>query len=110
MQFYAGGQKTNQAANIAETRAATQQPQITTLAIRLNVGGALRVATTDRNAASTKALAIIRKIKPLIAFLKDVRCFSLMKLRRVERQTKSMTSWAPKRYFFHSNTCVRLGR
>ena len=26
MQFYAGGQKTNQAANIAETSAATQQP------------------------------------------------------------------------------------
>jgi hypothetical protein len=40
------------------------------LAIRLTVGGALKVATTDRNAASTKTMAIIRRITPLIAFLK----------------------------------------
>jgi hypothetical protein len=40
------------------------------LAIRLTVGAALKVATTDRNATSTKAMAIMRKITPLIAFLK----------------------------------------
>jgi hypothetical protein len=65
--FYADGEKRNQTANTTETKAATQLPKITLLAIRLTFGEAYKAAKAVTNDTSTKTMAIIRKITSYIA-------------------------------------------
>jgi hypothetical protein len=66
MQFYAGGQKRNQAVSTTETRAAALLPLTVLLAMPLTVGEALVVATAASVATITNAMAIIGKIMSII--------------------------------------------
>jgi hypothetical protein len=65
-QFYAGGQKMNQAVSPAETRAAAKLPLTTLSAMPLTGGELLVVATAASVATITNAMAIIEKITSII--------------------------------------------